>query len=400
MDENLAQTRATTCQSINDDEINLLDLAIVLAKHKKILLGVPLAVAFLVAGISLIMPNIYTGTARILPPQPSQSTAAAMLGQLSALAGGAGASLGIKNPNDLYIGMLRSRTVADNLISRFGLLDYYEVELLSIARKRLKGVTNISDGKDGIIVIEVDDEDPKRAADMANGYVEELYALSQTLAVTEASQRRLFFEKQLKQAKEQLANAETALRQTQESTGVLEVSEQGKAMIEAVGAIRAQIAAKEVELGAMRTFATVQNPNYQRAQQELAGLREQLAIMEKGGESGLVPTGKLPEAGLENLRRLRDVKYFETLFELLAQQYELARIDEAKDASIIQVLDKAVIPDRKTKPKRAIIVILSAIVTGILTVLSIFIIEASEKARRNPEHAERIATLRKFLAWK
>lgn len=400
MEENSAQTRASTFQNMDEEEINLLDLAIVLAKHKKTILGVPFAAAILAAGISLIMPNIYTGTARILPPQQSQSTAAAMLGQLGALTGGTGALLGIQNPNDLYIGMLRSRTVADNLIDRFELQDYYKEEMLSKARKQLEEVTNISAGKDGIIVIEVDDEDPKRAADMANGYVDELYSLSQALAVTEASQRRLFFEKQLKQVKEQLANAETALKQTQESTGVLEVSEQGKAMIEAVGAIRAQIAAKEVELGAMRTFATAQNPNYKRAQQELAGLRDQLAIMEKGGESGLVPTGKLPEAGLENIRKLRDVKYYETLFELLAKQYEIARVDESKDASLIQVLDKAVVPDRKTKPRRVLIVILTALATGFLAVLWVFIKETGEKAKRDPEQVARIAMLRKYLVWK
>lgn len=400
MEENSAQTRASTFQNMNEEEINLLDLAIVLAKHKKTILGVPFAAAILAAGISLIMPDIYTGTARILPPQQSQSAAAAMLGQLGALTGGAGAMLGMQNPNDLYIGMLRSRTVADNIIGHFKLQEYYEQELLSEARKQLEEVTNISAGKDGIIVIEVDDEDPKRAADMANGYVDELYSLSQVLAVTEASQRRHFFEKQLKQAKEQLANAETALKQTQESTGVLEVSEQGKAMIEAVGAIRAQIAAKEVELGAMRTFATAQNPNYKRAQQELAGLRDQLAIMEKGGESGLVPTGKLPEAGLENIRRQRDVKYYETLFELLAKQYEIARVDESKYASMIQVLDKAVVPDNKTKPRRALIVILAALSTGFLTVLWVFIKEASEKAKRDPKQAESMVMLRKSLTWK
>ena len=387
-------------QQPDDDEISLLDLLIVLAKHKKMILGLPFAAAAVVAGITLLMPNIYTATTRILPPQQQQSTAAAMLGQLGALAGGAGAALGIKNPNDLYVGMLKSRTVADNLIQQFKLTERFKTQKQDDTRNALGGVTAISAGKDGIISIEASDEDPKFAADLANAYVNELYKLTQNLAVTEASQRRLFFEKQLKTAKDELASAETAFKQTQEKTGVLELGAQGKAMIEAVGEIRAHIAAKEVQLAAMRTFATEQNPDYVRAQQELAGLRGQLAKLERGGESGLVPTGKLPEAGLENIRKLRDVKYYETLYELLAKQYELARVDEAKNASIIQVLDTAVPPDRKAKPKRALIVILTALAVGFLAVLWAFIKEAGEKARRDPEQAERLSTFRKYLLGK
>ena len=266
----------------SEDEISLLDLLIVLAKHKKLILGLPFAAAVLAAGISLLMSNIYTATARILPPQQQQSTAAAMLGQLGALAGAAGGSLGIKNPNDLYVGMLKSRTVADNLISQFKLQALYETETMVETYMALDKVSNIAAGKDGIISIDVDDEDPKRAADMANAYVDELYKLTQNLAVTEASQRRLFFEKQLKLAKDELAGAEVAFKQTQEKTGVLQLDAQGKAMIEAVGMLRAQIAAKEVEVGALRTFATEQNPDYLRIKQELSGLRAQLGQVRNG----------------------------------------------------------------------------------------------------------------------
>jgi uncharacterized protein involved in exopolysaccharide biosynthesis len=218
--------------------------------------------------------------------------------------------------------------------------------------------------------------------------------------VTEASQRRLFFEKQLKKAKDELAGAEVAFKQTQERTGVLQIDAQGKAMIEAVGAIRAQIAAKEVEMGAQRTFATEQNPDYLRTQQELIGLRAQLGKYEKGGESDLLATGKLPAAGLENIRKLRDVKYYETLYELLARQYEMSRVDEARDASIIQVLDKAVAPDRKSKPKRALIVILTAFGVGFLAILIAFVRESMGKAKQDPEQASRLANLRASLRWR
>lgn len=386
-----------------DDTINLLDLAIVLAKHKKTILGVPLIAAVLVAGISLLMPNIYTAKTVILPPQQGQSSASAMLGQLAGLAGGVGSSLGIKNPNDLYVGMLKSRTVADSIITRFKLQELYEKDTMAATYKALDKVVSISAGKDGLISVEVSDVDPERAADMANAYIEELYKLTNTMAVTEASQRRLFFEKQLNQAKEGLAQAEVALKETQEKTGLIQMDAQGTAIITAIGELRAQIAAKEVELSAMRTFATEQNPDYQRTQQALASLRGQLAKLERnksGTGDVFIPTGQVPEAGLEYVRKLRDVKYYETIFELLAKQYELAKVDEAKDTSIIQVMDKAVAPDRKSKPKRALMVIMSAVGMGFLMLIWVFVREASEKAGQDPEQAMRLKTLRSYLAWR
>lgn len=382
-----------------EGEVSLLDLLIVLVKHKKLILGLPSTAAVLAVGFSLMMPDIFTATARILPPQQQQSTAAAMLGQLGVLAGAAGSSLGIKNPNDLYVGMLKSRTVADNLINHFKLKELYKKDTLVETYKTLDSVTDITGGKDGIISISVDDEDPKRSADIANAYVDELYKLSQSLAVTEASQRRLFFERQLKLTKNELANAEISFKQTQEKTGVLQLDAQGQTMIEAVGTLRAQIAAKEVELGALRTFATERNPDYLRLKQELIGLRSQLTKYEKGGESDIVPIRKLPEAGLENIRKLRDVKYYETLYELLAKQYEMARVDEARDASLIQVLDRATPPDRKAKPKRALIVILSAAGTGFLALILAFIRESYANAKLDPEQTERINSLRHHLNW-
>src|SRR5882672_2048354 len=195
-----------------EDEIALLDLLIVLAKHKRVVFGVPLAAAIGAATISLLLPNVYTGATRILPPQQSASAASALVNQLGGALGGlggvAGGALGIRNPNDLYVGMLKSRTVADNLIARFELGKVYGKDLLSDARRRLERETTIVAGKDGIITIEVDDKDPKRAAEIANAYVEELMKLTKILADTEASQRRLFFERQLAQAKDNLTASE------------------------------------------------------------------------------------------------------------------------------------------------------------------------------------------------
>ncbi|WP_024304077.1 Wzz/FepE/Etk N-terminal domain-containing protein [Pseudogulbenkiania sp. MAI-1] len=342
-----------------DDEIDLMGIVVALARQKNWLIGCTVGVGALALAASLLMTPIFTSTARILPPQQQSSGISAALGQLGALAGAAGGLAGIKNPNDLYVGMMQSDTVADNLIKQFKLQERYETDSMVATRKALEGVSKINSGKDGLISISVDDKDPVFAAKLANAYVDELKKLTQTLAVTDAAQRRLFYEKQLKQVKDDLAQAEINLKKTQEKTGMLQPEGQIQAIISNAAQLKATIAAKEVQLAAMKSFATEQNPNYQRTQQEIAGLKQQLAKLEQGQpEVGdfMVPTGKVPQTGLEYIRALRDVKYYETMFELLAKQFEVAKLEESRDSSTIQVLDKATPPDWKSKPKRAQIV--------------------------------------------
>jgi tyrosine-protein kinase Etk/Wzc len=388
-----------------DDEISLLELLIVLAKHKRIVLGIPLAAAVAAAVTSLLLPNIYTGTTRILPPQQSSSAANALLSQLGGALGGlaglAGGAAGLRNPNDLYVGMLKSRTVADNLISRFELAKVYDEDRLSDTRKRLEKETTIAAGRDGIISIEVDDKDPNRAADLANAYVEELMKLSKVLAVTEASQRRLFFENQLLQAKDSLTLAEVAARQGLQKGGLAQVDAQGRSMIAVTARLRAEISAKEVQLGAMRAFAAEGNPELQRTQQELEALRRELSRVEGSSSVGAIGGGDASgKRGLDNVGLLRDVKYYEFLYELLAKQYELAKIDEAKDATIVQVMDKAVVPDRKSRPRWALIVLISTLVALFISILLVFIREAAARAKTDPGQASRLETLHSYLRWK
>ena len=291
-----------------------------------------------------------------------------MLGQLGGLAAAANIG-GIKNPNDLYVGMLQSRTVADRLIEKFKLQERYDEETSDKTREKLKRLSSIQSGKEGLITIIFEDSDPQVAADVANAYVSELSRLNQKLAVTEAAKRRVFFEAQLKDAKEQLALSEIAMRNTQEKTGMLQLEGQVKELIASTAHLQAQIAAKEVQLTAMRSFATPNNPELIRLQQELNGLSAQLSKIQNGKMTGdgnpLVPTGKIPAVGVEYIRALRDVKYNEAIFELLAKQFELAKIEEAKDSSLIQQLDKAMPAEQKAKPKRAL-TILIALFIGLL----------------------------------
>jgi uncharacterized protein involved in exopolysaccharide biosynthesis len=381
-----------------DDEVSLLDLLIVLAKHKRLVLGLPIAAAVVSLVISLLLPNIYTGTTKVLPPQQTQSTSAvlAQLGSLAGLAGGAVAA-GLKNPNDLYVGMLKSRTVADNLIQRFDLTKVYDKKYQSDARKKLDKETSIVAGKDGIITIEVDDKDPKRAADLANAYVDELFKLTTVLAVTEASQRRLFFERQLDLARVNLVKAETEARKALEQGGLAAVDAQGRTAVETAARLRAQITVKEVQIGAMRTFAAQDNPELKRAQQEIDVMKRELAKSEGAAPSKAVRSAAGDSSGIDNLGLLRDVKYYETMYGLLAQQYESAKIDEAKDSAVIQVMDRAIEPDRKSKPWHGVIVSISAIAALFLAIIVAFVSEALERAQGDPERAERLHAFRHYL---
>jgi len=242
-------------------------------------------------------------------------------------------------------------------------------------------------------------KDPKLAADMANAFIEKLKEITQTLAVTEASKRRLFFEEQLAKVKEDLIKSEDAMQRFQEKSGAISVNDQAKAIIESITEIRAQIAAKEVELKVMKTYTEPRNPDLQKSEEALMGMKEELQKLEtKNGETPdpLVPTGKIPAIGADYTRKLRELKYQEALFELMANQYEIARVDEAKDATIIQVLDKAVPSDTRVKPKRKRTVAAAAFAGFFFSILAAFFMEFIENASRDEEKRKTIELIKKY----
>ena len=387
-------------RALESDEINLMDLLLVIAKHNRFILKLTGSVAILSVIYALLQPNIYTGKTVVMPPQQASSSASALLGQLGGLAGMAGGAIGVKNPSDLYVGMLKSRTVADALIVRFKLEDLYKAKTMEPVRGALAGNTVITAGKDGFITIEYSDKDPKWAAAIANAYVDELDNLTKTLAVTEAAKRRLFYEKQLKGVREGLDLAELAMKEMQEKTGVIQLEGQSKAILSAEAELRAQIAAKDVELSAMRSFATEQNPDFRRVEQMLSSLHSQLTKLEHDNHANnveMTSKGKIPELAVEYGHKMRDLKYYEKLFEFMTQQVLVAKIDEAKDAAIIQVVDKALVPEVKSKPKRASLVLLATILAFFVGIIWVFIKEAGERAGQNPEQTERINLLRRYF---
>lgn len=389
-----------------EQQVSLLDLLIVIGQGKGFLLKSIAAVALLAVIACFVIPNRYRATSTILPPQQSSSLSGVLssqlggLASLGALAGGLGLSsgLGLKNPNDLAIALLKSRTVEEAMVQRFDLKKLYREKRMSDACKAFESHSDIeSNLKDGLIRISITARDPQQASQMTNGWVEEYKKFSATLAVSEASQRRLFFEEQLEKAKDKLGVAEEAMKSTEQSGGMIQLDSQAKALIESVATLRAQIAAREVQIRGMSLFATENNPEVMVAKEQLAELQRQLKQL-GGSESGeddlIVPRGKLPSAGLDYLRKLRDVKYNELIFELLARQFEAAKLDEAREGAVIQVVDSAEPPDRQYFPKILVVVPIAVAIWLVLAVSWILLRQGLSQAQNRPDDRERMQILK------
>jgi LPS O-antigen subunit length determinant protein (WzzB/FepE family) len=383
-------------------QVSLIDVLTQLA-YRKWLIAKITGIAML-AGVvlSLVLPVRYTATTKIMPPQQTQSAASMMMNQLTGAAGGslaalAGGGLGLKNPNDIYVGLLTSRPIADAIIQKFNLAKEYHAKDMTAARQGLATNTVVTSEKNGFISVSVTDKDKKRVAEMANTYTDQLRTLTKTLAVTEASQRRLFYEEQLKQAKEALVAAELAFQQVQQQKGLVQLDAQAKAMIESLAALRAQVAAKRVEVQALRSYSTEQNPDVQLAERELTSLQAEESRLEQSnhvpGIAGL-GLGNVPAAGLEYLRAAHELQYQQALFDMLMKQYDAAKLDESKDAAIIQVVEPAIEPDQKSTPKRALIVLLFTIVGFFAGCLLAWLGSWRDIVQSDPDFAEKVHDLK------
>ena len=368
----------------DDDEISLLDLLQVVVDNLRLLVLGPLLCGLAALGISFAIAPTFTAKTQFLPPQQQQSSAASMLASLGALSGLAGAATGLKSPADQYIAFMKSVTVQDAIIERFKLIEKYEVKIKTDARVSLTGNVRISSGKDGLISVEVDDKDPKFAADLANAHVEELRNLLGHLAVTEAQQRRMFFEKQLQITKENFTKADLALKSSGINSSVLKSSP--AAAVEAVARLKAGISVQEVKLGTMRNYLTEGSPDFKQALSELASLKAQLAKAEKE-EPALQGT-------TDYVARYREFKYQETMFELFSKQFELAKVDESREGTVIQVLDIAEPPERKAKPKMAMNAIIAALASGFALLLFVFVRSVLKNASQDEDTKLRMATLK------
>jgi uncharacterized protein involved in exopolysaccharide biosynthesis len=383
-------------------------MLLLLVERKRFVMRFVLGAFLLAVVVSLLLPIRYEAKIVLLPPQQNSSIGSMLSGQLGGALGALGAlagGLSLKNPNDMYVGLLTSRTVEDGMIDRFGLMREYHAKKMSEARKKLEHRTTIVSGsKDGLIRLTLEDGNAQRAAELANGYVEEFRKLSASLAITEAARRRLFFEQQLQEAKDSLTAAEEAMAKTQQSTGVLQIESQARTLIESAAILRAEVVAKQVQIESMRAFATEDNPEVVLAKQELAALQSQLERL--GGSQHDDPSdlnlskGRATQAGMEYLRRYRDLKYRETVFELLAKELEIARLDEAREGSIIQVVDAAVVPDKKSFPPRILIVIGVTILGFLVASFWVFVRQKSGRTFDLPENRARLEAIKRGLKFK
>ena len=383
---------------------DFLEILLVLAREKKLILQVTMGATILAAIMVFIIPKSYTATATILPPQQNQSVLSAMMGQLAGTQSLDLRDLGLKNPSDVFVAMLKSRTVEDALINRFDLRKVYGVKSYQDARKKLEKRSEIDPEKEGLISIAVTDRDPRRAADIANAWVEELRALNQNLALTEAAQRRAFFEQKLVAERNALSQAELALQQIEQQTGIIQPDAQTRALIGEVAEVRAQIAAKEVQLQSMGSYATPNNPDVKRVETELAKLRAQFASLSRTQAAAApsegnvqVPTGRVAGAGLEYLQAARELKYHESLYDFLSRQLEAARIDEAKNAVVVQVVDKAIEPEKKSSPQRMLITGVTGLVSFVVAALAVLMRESLRRRRQDPAEAARLDQLNQYL---
>jgi uncharacterized protein involved in exopolysaccharide biosynthesis len=367
---------------------DLFDVLLPLVQHWRLLVVGTLVAGLATLGITFALPKVYTSRTVFLPPQQQQSAAASALAQLGALSGLAGAAAGIKSPADQYVTLLQSTTVADRIIDAFKLMEVYDVELRFQARRQLAESVRVTLGKkDGLITVEVDDEDPQRAADMANRHVEELRRLTGQLALTEAQQRRVFFEEQLALTRDRLTRAQQALQASGFSQGALRAD--ARASAEGYARLRAETTAAEVRLQTLRRNLADGTPEVQQALTALSALRGQLAKLEESSDLA---------GGPDYVSKFREFKYQETLFELFARQYELARLDESREGALVQVVDPAKPAEWKSRPKRAVLSITAGLLALIL--LGVFVVSRHlwRSAAARPETAARLANFRAALS--
>lgn len=368
--------------------VGLLDLAIALATHWKALMMLPIVAGAAAVGASFLVTPTFTARTIFIPPQQQQSAAASALASLGSLAALAGGGASVKTQADLYVTLMQSVNVEDRIVDKFDLMKVYEAKYRFEARKELESNTLIQLGKkDGLITVEVQDDSPARAADIANEYVAQLRRLSGELALTEAQQRRVFFEREMKQTHARLADAEAQLQASGFNAAALKA--EPRAAAESYAQVKAELTAAEVRLQILRRTLTDSAAEVMHQMTLVSALRQEVARLETSGSA-------TESAGY--LSRYREFKYQESLYELYAKQFELARVDESRDSATIQVVDAAQPPEHKSKPRRAMLAAGAAVLTFLLLV-GLFVARAvSSEAKRDPATAAKFKRL--GLAWR
>jgi len=366
---NIDATSAPSEMDGQYDTVNLAPYVVQLIRGWRTIAAIVFAGIVIGLAVGFLLPPKYTAESSFLLPSGPTTSAGALAAQL-----GNSGSLGIlglgKTPGDMLIGVLQSHTVLSSIVSQYELQKAFHLKSPRGAEKMLLSETKFDPGtKDSIVTITVTDKSAARAQTLANAYLDALQQVNENFALTESSQRRLFFEKALEREKEALASAEVDLKQSQEQTGLIQPASQATLQIDTIGRVRAEIASRQVLLASLQESETDQNPQVVRLKSEIADLQRQLGAMQNGSTTGgNLPTSKVPELALEEVRKEREVKYHETLFDILARQYESARMDESKVGPTLQVLDRATLPEGKSGPSKTLILILATAASAFLGV--------------------------------
>jgi tyrosine-protein kinase Etk/Wzc len=387
----------------DEEEVNLLDYWRVVRKHLRLIIVLYITAVLATMGYSLWTPKIYESTATILAPD---ERGVRSLGLATALAtsGVAQAVPGLSMPSltpqrDIFVSILKSRTMGQDVVQRFDLQEHFQVPFLSDAIRRLSGMTTVTLSKDGVISVKVQETDPQLAAELANFYVAHLDQMISRLATTEASKQRVFIADRLSETERELRRAEEALRQFQETNKVIALQEQARGAVETAAHLKGEIMASEVQLEVMRKFATEANPEVVKLKQRIQEMKRHLSGMQYGkvwvlpaenhnpGEPRHeihIPFAQVPELVIELARLMRDVKVQETVYTLLTQQLEQAKIAEARDMPTVQALDKAVPADRKSKPKTTFNMAVAGITSLFVGILLAFFLEYVAGVKQSP----------------
>ncbi len=390
-----------TQEEWQDDEINLLDYWRVLRRRGRMILTL-VFLSMLTTGFLtyFVMTKIYESRASILAPKESGGGGAGLAAALAA--SGAGQFLGGILPptginRDIFVAILKSRTMAQDLVDRFKLKEYYKAKYTDDAIKGLQDATDIVVSKEGAISITVEDKDPKLAADIANAYIINLDRLFAKLGTTDASRQRAFIAERLERTEKALRQAEESLRRFQENNKAIVVQEQAKGALEEAARVKGQIVAAEAQMEFLRSFSTEGNPQVVAQKRQIDELKRHLAQMQYGAGMELppesanpgqprrefqVPFTKVPELGMEVIRLTREVKVQETVYNLLTAQFEQAKINEARDTPAVQFLDKAVPAERKSKPKTVLNMAIAGALSLFVGIFLAFFLEYVERIRK------------------
>ena len=392
-------------QKVQAAEAGFLKIVVVIARSRRALALTVFLTMVVSAGLVLLIPVSYTGTAVIMAPQPSSAATALLsqLGSLSSLSPDLMEGGGVKTPEETYLGILSSRTIADEIIRRFNLQSLYRTKHMVDTRRALARHTRVEGTKGYLIRINVDDESATRAADIANAYVDVLYGVNQRLALTQASQRRIFLEQQVSNERDALSKAELEFKRVQEATGVIQMSAQAELTLRTIAQLRSELVSRQLQLQQLQSIATEHNEKVSELEAGIAALHEQLTKAEKGANGNetsdyFLAAGQVPAAGLEYVRKVRDLRYHEALFETLSKQYEMARIEESKAPPLLQVVDRAVPLDRKTWPPRTLLVLLAGLFSAVFFIGLALARDTWARVRLEPQNAEQLAILRSVLA--